>query len=281
MRLGRKNPVYASLNGRLLLREKAAIPVTDAGYLLGLGVFETVRVEDGVPLFLEDHLKRLAIGLHTIKIEKPAWDPAGEIDRVIEKNRIATAVIRITVSGGPPGGPSTLVIVPRPIPELKLPIHIGISPYPKDPKDAFAGLKTTSRLLYGLTHRWAESHGCFDALIPNHQGDLAEGSISNLFCVMKGLILTPPLSRGILAGVTRGHLLSICKRRKFPFKESPLTLRDLERADEIFLSNTSRGVLPVDRIRGLRRTLPGLKGPVAVKLQELYIRRVELYKKRH
>ncbi|MBD3334111.1 MAG: hypothetical protein GF355_01180 [Candidatus Eisenbacteria bacterium] len=266
------------LNGRILPRGQARIACDDAGFLLGVGAFETLKVEDGIPLFLRDHLQRLRSGLRRIGINAFPWDTGDAVAQVIRANRLGTAALRITVSDGAPADEPTLLVASRDVMPRPPMVRLAVYPRRKSAHDPLAGLKTTSRLPYELARRWAAAQDCFDALLANEEGDLAEGSLCNLFCVRSGRIVTPPLSRGLLPGVTRARILAICRRVRLPVVESPVRLDDLRRAEEVFLSNSTQGVLGVDRVRGLRRTYPGAEGLLAQRIAAAYAEHVARHK---
>ena len=91
----RNGGTRAYVNGQLRSLETATVTVVDAGFLLGMGVFETLKVEDGIPLFWEDHLRRLLRGLRKLGIPNPPWDVSAAIRQVIQRNRLVTAAIRV------------------------------------------------------------------------------------------------------------------------------------------------------------------------------------------
>jgi branched-subunit amino acid aminotransferase/4-amino-4-deoxychorismate lyase len=274
-----RNPRLVSVNGQLGPADSAGISIYDPGFLLGLGLFETLLVEDGVAVFLEDHMRRLARGLRHLNFPELPWDPAEETHRVIEANGARSAITRITVTPGPEQGPPTLVVMLREFLKVEPPIRLAISPHPIDPASPMAGIKATSRVKYELSRGWARSQGCFEALVPTTQGDLAEGTISNLFITLEGDVRTPPLNRGILPGVVRRKILDVCKRAGIPVRERRIQREDLQKAGEVFVTNSSQGVLGVDGIRGLKRRLPGAAGSVTRRIGDLYRSEVDRYKK--
>ena len=144
MRTSGINRSKVFLNGRIVRHDEAAVPVADTGFLYGLGVFETLKVEDSIPLFLQEHLRRLMKGLRVLAGARPPWDPARAVERVITANSLVNGALRITVTPGPPGGVPTLVVAPREIQRPIRPIRLGLSPFCKSATDPFAGVKTTS-----------------------------------------------------------------------------------------------------------------------------------------
>jgi branched-subunit amino acid aminotransferase/4-amino-4-deoxychorismate lyase len=259
---------WAFVNGRIVRASTPAVPATDPGLLIGEGVFETIAVDDGVAIFLEDHLRRLAGGLRKLGFPPFPWSLEDAVDRVLLRNRMSRGSLRITVTAGT-SRPS-LMVAPRERRILPPSLRVAVAPGRIDPRSPLAGCKVTSRLANELARRWAVERGCGEALLRTTEGDVAEGSISNLFVVTRGRLRTPPLSRGILAGVTRGKTIAACRRHGLDVREEPIRPADLEAADEIFLTNSGSGVVPVGSLRGRRRRFPGPRGPVAAMAKELY-----------
>jgi branched-subunit amino acid aminotransferase/4-amino-4-deoxychorismate lyase len=126
-----------------------------------------------------------------------------------------------------------------------------------------------------MGRRWAEENGCFEALVPTTDGDLGEGTVSNLFCVIGGTLVTPPLSRGILPGIVRGRILAACRRLEIEVREDSIHPEDLGGAGEVILTGSGVGPLPVDEIHPEARRLPGASGDFAARLREAYAGEVE------
>jgi len=159
------------------------------------------------------------------------------------------ATLAVTVSNAHPWPPSTAV---------------DVSPWPRNELSPVAGLKTTSYADNAVALAWARQRGCSEAILGNLAGRLCEGTGSNVFVVVAGEVLTPPLSSGCLAGITRELVLHWCDAA-----ETDLPLDVLQTADEVFLTSSTRDVQPVDRI-GDRRLQPGpVTAAVAARFTEL------------
>ncbi|MGH9362864.1 MAG: aminotransferase class IV [Thermoanaerobaculia bacterium] len=251
-------------NGRLVAPEAVALSPEDAGFRQGDGLFETLRVDAGRARDLDAHLDRLFAGLPRIELELPEGRDtlAAAVAAVAEAAPRPTARLRITVTRGVASVPTCLVFATRyePPPASAYREGVGAIFLPDlrvDSRGPLAGLKSLSYGLNALALRRAAAAGAWEALLANEQGRLAEGSRSNLIVVLDGRALTPTLADGCLPGTVRRRLLEAGV-----LAEAPLTPADLDRADEVLLTNSLIGVLPVGRIGG--RTL--VPGPVGRRL---------------
>jgi branched-chain amino acid aminotransferase len=247
-------------NGRIVPLEEVRVPPTDAGFLFGDGLFETLRVDAGRPRDLSAHLDRLFAGLLRLGIAPP--DDRCSLGRAVTEVAKAApgpvARLRITVTRSetrlitaspyePPGedlyrqGVAAVLL-----PELRV-----------DSRSPLAGLKSLCHQANRLALRQAEAQGAWEALLVNEHGRLAEGSRSNLALVLPDGIFTPPESEGCLPGTVRRRLLE-----RGEIRERPLSLEDLAAAKGLLLMNSLIGVLPVSRVGG--RELP--VGPEAARL---------------
>src|SRR5262250_3389993 len=267
------------INGELVPDDDARVSVFDHGLVVGDGVFETIKVAGGVPFAMTRHLARLrrsALGLGL---------PAPDLDAIRDGAHAVIAAsgspplarLRVTVTGGksPLGSergdsPLTAIVAmaeqPRPAPD----VDVVTVPWPRNERGALAGLKTTS---YGENVRalaFASERGGSEAIFANTAGQLCEGTGTNVFVVLRGRLLTPPLSSGCLAGVTRALVIEWADA-----EEKDLPLEALAGADEAFLSGTTRDVQPIRRVDGVE--LPSAPGPVTRKAAEIFaLRSAEL-----
>ena len=131
---------------------------------------------------------------------------------------------------------------------------------------ALGRYKTTSRLAYHLARDEARARRADEALLVSPEGQVLEGSVSNLFAVVEGEVLTPPLEQGILPGITRGWVLAACAELRLPARERPITREQLEGAREVFLTNSVQQIVPVTRLEG--RVVP--ERAIGLGLREAY-----------
>lgn len=254
-----------NVGGRIVPLQEATIPVMDRGFLFGDSVYEVVRTHDGVPFAWPEHLARLRASAAGLRID------IGLDDREILRRMRATldaartnddkqAYVRIVVtrgSGSMPSidlahapGPALCVIVVRAAPppptrpaRLAIVERLRVDRRALDP-----ALKSGNYLNNVLALDEAKRRGADDCLMLNSTGHVTEASTSNVFAVLDGTVYTPPLSAGILPGVTRAHLLELCRSESIAVAEQDLTADDLRRADEVFLSSTLRDVWPVSMV---------------------------------
>lgn len=242
------------LNGRFLPVNKAKIPISDPGFLLGFGVFETMRSDNNRIVYLEEHLKRIKEACRLIKIRFPYSLPKlkDTIKRTIKTNNFKDAYVRLTLWKAKKGT-GTLIIVkkyrPHSFQKYKTGFKACISQFSQNENHLLPHLKTTSFILYRLAYARAEESGFDEAIILNNRGYVSEGSRSNIFLVKDNTVFTPSLSSGCLAGITRKAIFDLAKIYNIKIYEGNFTLRDLHTAEEIFLTNSLMGVMPLTSLQ--------------------------------
>jgi branched-chain amino acid aminotransferase len=274
--------MYIYLNGTLVPEHEAVVSVYDHGFLYGDGIYETMRSYGGVVFMLDEHLGRLERSASLIGLTLPLDGDAlrAAIHETLRANQMADAYVRITVSRGEgsPGLDPALCVKPTVV------IFTGrMKPYPPEFYDGgvpviVAGtrrnlkealdprIKSLNFLNNILAKREALESGAFEALMLNHEGFVAEGTVSNVFLVARDVVCTPSLECGILDGITRGHVIALAREKGFDVVEGKFTREMLLGAEEVFLTNTSMEVMPVGQVDGTACRV----GPVARKLREAY-----------
>lgn len=266
------------LDGRLVPAAEPHLPVTDRGFQLGDGVFETLRARRGVPIEWTEHAARLAESAAALAIRLPydadrLAEAIGELlaaaglDRSTDPDP-GDAAIRITVSRGslpgrgllPPGWDrvaATVAIqawphVPLPDAVLARGLRVVTSSVRRDPDHPLAGVKTTSRADHVYARLEAERAGADDALLLTVDGRLAEATTANVVLVTGSRLVTPPLGAGILAGTTRAWLLRAPEVRRLGLVtvEADCWPADLTAADEAFLCSSVAGIVPLVEVDG-------------------------------
>lgn len=250
--------------------EQARIPANDRGFLLGDGLFETTRVYRGRAPLLAHHLRRLHAGAERLGIPIP-WDLEAAATELLRHVPTEHGVLRITLTRGPgPRGydlpaashPTALLQV-DPLDPAVEPVDAFVCSLRRDPRSPAVGLKTTSALPLVLARREAQAAGCGEALLLDTEGNLSEGAATNLFWVRRGVLYTPSLDTGCLAGIARALLLESARARGIPVQEVTAPVEALEEASEAFLTNAVRLVIPLRSVRlpdGPRISIPG--GPL-------------------
>jgi branched-chain amino acid aminotransferase len=279
--------MWAYVNGAFVPDRDAVVSVHDRGFRYGDGVFDTLRVYDGRPFLLDEHVGRLVASSKTLGIGglPPENALSALIREVISRNGFSNALIRTTVSRGvsdgwepdPAARPSVVVVgrafsgYPDHLYRDGASIVVTTIRIPASPLDPV--LKSLNRLPQIQAKREAMARGADEAVLCTDTGLVAEGSVSNIFCVDAGRIITPPASVGLLPGVTRGVVIDLARREGLACDEAPFGPEDLQGADEVVLTSTGMEVMPVTRVDG-RPIGGGRPGPIASALRRLYHLRV-------
>lgn len=264
------------LNGELDDADRLRISPLDHGLLVGDGVFETLRVYDGVPFAWTRHFERLGRSASGIGLPTPSAGTLREAaDAVLAANGLREARLRITVTGGEAplgserghGAPTVIVAASELAPRPDVADVVTI-PWARNEHGAVAGLKTISYAENVRALAYAREHGAGEAVFPNTRGDLCEATGSNVFLVLAGVLHTPPGETGCLLGVTRALVLELAAGLDVPIEEAALPLDSLHRADEAFLSSTTREVQAIGRVDG--QPLPVAPGPLTRRLADAF-----------
>jgi branched-chain amino acid aminotransferase len=263
-------PVW--INGALHAPEDARVSVFDHGILVGDGVFETIKAVRGEAFALTRHLDRLAVSAAGLGLPSPDLDAIrqGTLDVLAGAPAWDLARIRITYTSGvgPLGsdrgsaGATAIVAVAeqQPFPATG---DVSVVPWPRNERGALSGLKTTS---YGDNAKaldYAHERGGAEAIFGNLAGNLCEGTGSNVFLVRGGKLITPPLSSGCLAGITRALVLEWMDG-----EETDIPLSAFSEADEAFLTSTTRDVQAIRAVDGV--VFSSAPGPVTRKAIEVF-----------
>ncbi len=275
--------MWVYLNDRIVQAERARVSVFDHGFLYGDGVFETIRVHDGRPVWPDRHLARLARSCGEIRLPLPDKPWRGIIRKVIDRNRVDHALIRLTLSRGtmfpallsafnekegahPPrtrsggrgeeGESPTIVLFPRPLPRLtpsqrRRGVMLTLATIRRpSPAAAPTHAKTLNYLNNLLAKREAAERGAFEGLMTTTGGYVAECSMSNLFFIRNRTLYTPSLACGVLPGITREIVLDMAPALGLQPREGRYRPAFLYEADECFLTGSGIGILPVRAIDG-------------------------------
>ncbi len=251
-----------SINGQLVAADAACVSVFDSGFTQGIGLFETMRAVGGRIFRLDRHLERLrgsAGRLGWTVIPEPD-ELRNAVRQVVRATGNADARVRLTVTTGSVreagDGPPALTVVATAAPGGAYPeacyqsgvtVVIG-KRYRQSAHDPTAGHKTTSYFARMTALREAYLAQAFESLWFTPEDMLAEGSISSVFLVLNECLVTPPLETPVLPGVTRGAVLELAAREGIAVAERPVTVDEVLDADELFLTNSMMGVMPVVRI---------------------------------
>jgi branched-chain amino acid aminotransferase len=248
-----------------------AVTPLDPG-LLGHGVYESIRTYDGVPFGLVEHLERLADGAKALVIGCPVDDLAREVPEAV-RLRAATGESRIRIfltAGG------TRIVVADAIPDRRLDRDEGLAavvlPWTRDPQGPTAGVKASSTAASRIGLHFATDRRAATGIWLTPAGNVSEALAANVFCVLDGMVVTPPLSDGALAGVTRSKILRYAGEDGIRCAERSFGPDVLAAALEAFVSATSEPVVPLVRLDG-SPIGDGRPGPMTRRLQALFDRR--------
>ena len=275
-----------NVNGRLADQEHAVVSVFDHGFLYGEGIYETLRTYGGRPFLFGRHMRRLRNSASMLALPIPLDD--SEIGARFEETLQASgmpgepgseAYIRLMVTRGvgelsydPGVCPTSSVIVivkpqvspPREAYERGVRVTL-VSTVRNHPGSVNPLIKSNNLLNNAIAMQQAVQRGCYEGVMRNYRGELAECTTANLFVVKSGVALTPPLDAGLLPGSTREFLFEIGVERGIAVREAVLRDEDLFGADEAFLTSTTREVVPIVHVDD-RRVGPGVPGPITLAL---------------
>lgn len=251
------------LNGQFVPESQATISVLDRGFLYGDGVFEVLRVVRGKPFRWVDHMERFQRGAAFLKIQ-PTFTPdelLAHTFKLIQRNQMPEALLRITLSRGvgprgySPQGANhpTLTMTLHPAPDTNGPPpawRIVTASFRLPANEALAQFKTCNKLSQVLARAEADAAGADEALLLNTDGNVVEGSASNLFWIAGDSVCTPPLQSGILAGVTRLVVFEICKNLGLPVRETSIKPAELLHVQGAFVSVSSWGIVELATLDG-------------------------------
>ena len=281
---------YIWKNGELVLWEQATTHILTHALHYGTAVFEGIRcykTDTGSAVFrLVEHMDRMVRSALFIMMDLP-YSSKELVDATVElikANELESCYIRPIAYRGY----GSMGVNPRPAPidvaiavwpwdaylgedALKNGMHAGISSWRQRATNSIPGAvkSSASYLNSGLAHIEALDHGYGEAILLNESGMVAEGSGENVFIVRKGALKTPPVSDGVLEGITRDSVMQLARFHGFAVDETSLVRTDLYGADEVFFTGTAAEVTPIVGIDN-RTVGTGKRGPVTEKLQKAF-----------
>ncbi len=293
----------ANINGVLSPLDEARVPVTDRGFLYGDSVYEVFRTYDGVPLFWEEHFERMENSARLIHMPvsqtreelmaeirravaeaggRPSADGSGE---VYVRWHLSRGVGPIDLYPDPQLKTSYMILV-KPVPQWKQEhrdpgVRLAVTTVRRNGTDALSpNIKSGNYLNNILGLAEAVELGADDCLMLNAAGQVTESSNSNVFLVTDGRVQTPADSVGNLRGITGDALRKLGERGGWPVEEALLSVEDLARVDEAFLTSATREVMPVAAIKlpsGEWHELPPGGGPMTRQIAQAYKSHVSDY----
>ncbi len=275
---------YQLINGKILKAEDALIPLNDLGLLRGYSVFDYFRVLKGVPVFIEDHVARLLTSARKLNLE-PRWT-AEDLKRLCEElisvngGGAVNAGMRIIITGGfsPDGYTPTeanLFMTLHPLPQYAPSDYVdGRVLITSNYTRSMADIKTT---VYGhvLSLRKKVKEANAIEVLYHTNGSITECSRANIFFVKKDDSIVTP-SSDLLMGITRKHVMELARRADYTISEGDVNLDELSEMKEVFVTSTTKGVLPIvqidDTVIG-----DGHVGEVAITLRNVFLHLIDEY----
>lgn len=248
-------------NGALLDAHTKSLSAGQVGLLNGWGVFSTLRVADGVPFAFERHWERMhrdAVKMH-VPFPADAEELRSQILRLIEANSAWNATLRVMVvrnKGGMYEGPGLerdfdVLAFTKDLSPWGSNVRLMLKPNARHSANEFSGCKILSWSQNLTWYEEAHEAGFDEAILLNERGEISECTSANVFAATGGEVSTPPLSSGCLPGVTRELLLDVVRVDGINVLERALKPEDLERADQVFITSTTRDLLPAVSVAGL------------------------------
>jgi D-alanine transaminase len=257
------------LNGQYLPLADAKISVMDRGFLFGDGVYEVIPAYFGQLFRLEDHLERLDNSLKSIRLQNPhshkQW--RNLLTPLLKKGLDQSVYLQITRGVAPKRDHA----FPQHVTPTVFAMVSGITPH-ADPDNGVKALsmedsrwklchtKAITLLANVLLRQEAIDHDCAEAILFK-DGYLTEGAASNVFIVTDGVLMTPPKSSAILPGITRDVILEIARKNNIPCREQAISMDDLKKADEIWITSSTREIIPVVELDS-EKIADGKPGPL-------------------
>jgi branched-chain amino acid aminotransferase len=273
------------INGRRADPAGPHVSAFDRGYMRADGLFETLRSYDGKAGCLERHMARLRRGAAVLGIPVPddIRVTVADAARAAAAEGWADAAVRLSLSRGvgdltmvpKPGVQPTVVVTATPLsvqasaPLYEKGIALHVAAGTRNEQSVTSGVKTLGYAEAVIAFNAAVAAGFDEALFLDTEGHVSEATTANIFAVKGGGLLTPPLTCGILAGITRELVLEIAAREQIAAAEHVMRMDDLHAADEVFITSSVRELMPVTRI-GSHVIGPGKPGPVYKRLHEIF-----------
>jgi branched-chain amino acid aminotransferase len=249
-------------NDEILDAHQKSLSAGQVGLLNGWGVFSTIRVQEGVLFAFERHWDRMQRDAARMHVPFPTDRDAvrARLSRLIEANSAWNATLRVVVvrnRGGLFEGPDLardfeLIAFTANINAWGNSVRLAIKPHGRHAQNEFAGTKVLSWAQNLTWYEEAHQRGLDELILLNERGEVCECTSANLFIARGSGVFTPPLNSGCLPGVTRALLLEEIRVQGISAAEKTLLPKDLEEADQVFITSTTRDFLPVSHIEGLK-----------------------------
>lgn len=283
-----KNEIV-SINGTLMDPSEATISVFDRGFLYGDSIYEVTLTYDKKPSFMDEHLDRLEHSANSLmmKLQFSRERIKEEIQKCIDAVDSKRLYIRLIITRGcgaiglDPNlaDEQNFIILCKDLPNYPVEwyengVDLVVADVRRNPKKAIdPSIKSGNYLNNVMAMAQAQQKGAYDAVMLNFHGQVTEATTSNIWLVKNKVLMTPPITSGLLGGITRKALLSIAEEQNMAFEEVNFTVAELKAADEVFLSSSTKELVPVAKIDG-SPIGTGKPGEMTKKLHQLYLEKV-------
>ncbi|WP_096436387.1 D-amino-acid transaminase [Alteribacter populi] len=249
------------INGKFVSLDEQVIPIDERGHQFGDGVYEVIRFYNGKGFMLDEHLDRLEKSAQAIKLNlSDGISPIRElIFEGVKKAKLADCYVYLQITRGIaarnhlfPSVPVSVSMTVKPASSLKKELVEEGAPVIIHPDERWANcyIKSLNLLPNILAKQTASEKGCYEAVLVK-DGHVTEGTSSNIFIVKGNTVVTTPLTKQILPGITRMAVKQVCEAEDITFQESHFSEAELLKADEVFLTSTTSEVLPVTKVDGV------------------------------
>ena len=269
------------LNGQIIKEEDAKISISDLSYQFGYGLFETVRCEQGVPLFFESHFKRLTHSAREIKMPFPISleEVKSWIKDTLSANKLKSARVKIIISKKVEDKFNVLILASLPE-QLPGSYSLLAKTLSRDHNSISFKHKTTSRADSYVAYKEALDAGFNDVLYLNEKNEIIECTRANIFLVLENKVITPSLESGILSGVTREKVIEVAKEGNILIEEKNVHSLYLNKAKDVFITNAIIGLMPISKVKLQDKELTFLHDSMTIRLKNGYDACIQEYLKK-
>lgn len=261
--------------GEFYFSGKNRYPVSLFHYRAGMNqIYEVIRIAEGIPLFLEDHLERMNESLALVEAEPihSLEEIRNLILKLVKANQVVSGNVKLII-GKELEDAFLIYLIPFSYPESSM-YEEGVKTGTLQLERENPNAKVINTGYKERVSRFIKEAGIYEAILVNHEGQITEGSRSNLFFVLDGVLITPPL-RNVLGGITRKKVIELARRDRIPFREDTVSLKDVERLSGVFLTGTSPKILPISSIDAI--TIPSTGCAIIRQLMERYDEEIRSY----
>ncbi len=272
-------------NGGIVPMDEARLSPGQAALFNGWGIFTTMRIYDGVPFAFERHWTRLMTDARLLQlpVTHRLEDVRTRTAELLRANAVVEGCIRVYFlynkigfwCSDEPMPTVDFLMYTSPLPKRVGPVQLGVQAHGRHAANPLTGRKVTSWLQNVFSLEQAHQRGLEETVLLNERNEVSECTAANIHCVTAGKVLTPPLSSGCLAGVTRQVLLEIAPKAGILVEERTFTIDDLYGAEEAFITSTTREVQPVAQIE--QHKYASAPGPLTAKLAGIFSEYVKRY----